>query len=149
MSHTMVNCPAVESTMISGMLLPFSDSPFPQKPGGLQSSPGFQPTYRPRITAGALLRSHMGRADEDFEGCVEHAPSVRRTMMMEMMVCFFIFGCILVFDCKDMTFLSNVPTLWVGNWLAFTNKHKKEFAKSLQTPYNLLIISTERIRVRE
>jgi len=55
-------------------------------------------------------------------------------MMMEMMVCFFIFGCILVFDCKDMTFLSNVPTLWVGNWLAFTNKHKKEFANSLQTP---------------
>jgi hypothetical protein len=71
----------------------------------------------------------MGRADEDFEGCVEHAPSIRRTMMMEMMVCFFIFGCILVFDCKDMTFLSNVPTLWVGNWLAFAERHKKGVCK--------------------
>ena len=90
MSHTMVNCPAVESTVISGILLPFSDSPFPQKPGGLQSSPGFQPTYRPRITAGALFRSHMRRADEDRGDFGEHAQRARR-MMDERMVCFFIF----------------------------------------------------------
>jgi hypothetical protein len=72
----------MESVVISGMVLPFSELWFPQKPGGLQSSPIFQSTYRPNMTAGALLRSHNGRVDrvcEDMGGCMARA---NRMVMM-------------------------------------------------------------------
>lgn len=106
MSHTSVNVPVVESAVTSGNIVPFSELPFPQKLGK-HLSPGFQSTYRPRITAGALLRSHSGRAVVGLEVLGEHATMAITTVRMEMMICFFIllFLILLITNFLGLSFL--------------------------------------------
>jgi len=78
MSHTKVKVCAMESVVISGKSPPFNDSLFPQKLGILSLSPSFQSTKRPRITAGALFRSHIGRWDGVCENTGRQTANVSR-----------------------------------------------------------------------
>jgi hypothetical protein len=90
----MENVPLMESLVIS-QPLPFNDARFPQKPGGKGLSPDFQSTYRPRITAGALLRSHSGLS-VSFKSFVCWQPindAIIIRVQMENKI-FFMFACI-------------------------------------------------------